>query len=248
MDFQLVLQKLGFREKEAKVYLALLGEGELTATKMAEKANVDRTLVYQLVNSLIEKGFASYIVKNNVRYFLAADPDVLLKSLKEKEEQLASILPQLKLKQNLQKPNTKVEVYRGREGVNTILKTILRDNSPYFILGGAEEACKLFELENKVFVKRAEKLKLYGKILARKEDTFFVGKNEEYRFVDSNLISSTTMIMFGDKTAIFIWSEPYNVILIENDGIAKSNLSTFEYLWKTSELPSKADVKNRRNF
>lgn len=245
MELQRVIESLGLEEKEAKVYLALLGLGEVTATKLAVKTNLDRTLMYQLTNKLVERGLASYIVKNNVRYFSAADPEILLKNLQEKEDNLKKILPELKERQKFVKPETKVEIYRGREGINTILKMIIREEKPYYIMGGAQEACSIFGLENTVFVKRAEKLKLLGKIFARKGDNFFVGRNEEYKFIPEHLISSTTQMLWNNKTAIFVWSEPYYVILIENEDITKSNMATFNYLWSIAEKPSKEDIKRR---
>ncbi|MEW5897184.1 MAG: helix-turn-helix domain-containing protein [Nanoarchaeota archaeon] len=241
------LQKLGLEEQEVKTYLALLDLGESTATKLAERTGLGRVHMYQIVNRLIERGLASYIIKNNVKYFSASDPETILKDLQQKEQDYQKILPELKARQKQLIPETKVEVYRGREGINTILKMILKDEKPYYILGGAQEACSIFKLENTVFVKRAEKLKLLGKILARKKDDFFIGKNEDYRFIPEHLISSTTQMLWGKKTAIFVWSEPYYAVLIDNEEITKSNLSTFNYLWKQGEIPSKLD-KNKRKL
>ncbi len=245
MELQRVLQHLGLEEKEAKTYLTLLSLGEATAARLAEKTSLDRTLMYQLTNKLIEKGIVSYIIKNNVRYFLAADPEVLLKNLQEKEELFKKVLPELKAKQKEIVTETKVELYRGREGIKTILKMAMRDQKPYYIMGGAQEACSLFALENKVFVINAEKLKIHGKILARKKDKFFIGKYEEYKFIPDSLISSTTMMLWGNKTAIFVWSEPYYSVLIENNNVTKTNMATFTYLWSMGEKPSAKDAKQR---
>ena len=126
-DLILVLKKLGLEEQEAKTYLALLSLKEATATKLAERTNIGRVNMYQITNRLIERGLVSYVVKNNVKWFKAADPETLLKGLEEKQEQLQKILPQLKSRQKEIKPETKVEIYRGREGINTILKMIIRD-------------------------------------------------------------------------------------------------------------------------
>jgi len=241
------LQKLGLEEQEVKTYLALLDLGESTATKLAERTGLGRVHMYQIVNRLIEKGLASYIVKNNVKYFSASDPETLLRDLQEKEQNLQKILPALKIRQKTIVPETKVEVYRGREGINTILKMVLRDRKTYHLFGGAQEACSIFELENTIFVKRAEQLRISGKILARNSDKFFIGENEDYRFIPDYLISSTTQLLWGDKTAIFVWSEPYYAILIDNEEITKGNLSTFNHLWKQGELPSKND-KNKRKI
>ncbi len=240
-----ILHRLGLEEQEAKTYLALLDLGEATATKLAERTGLGRVHMYQITNRLIEKGLASYILKNGVKYFLAAEPEKLLRDLQEKEEELQRILPELKARQQWPVRETIVEMYRGREGVNTILKLILRDKQPYHILGGAEEACRLFRLENTVFVRRAEKLHLPGKILARKKDDFFVGRNEEYRLVPDHLISSTTHMIWGNKTAIFVWSEPYYVLVIESEEIARNNRATFDYLWNLAEIPSQKDKERR---
>lgn len=245
-EITVTLQKLGLEEQEVKTYLALLDLCESTATKLAERTGLGRVHMYQIVNRLIERGLASYIIKNNVKYFSASDPETLLKDLQQKEQDLQKILPELKERQKRLIPETKVEIYRGREGINTILKMILKDQKPYYILGGAQEACSIFKLENTIFVKRAEKVKLPGKILAGKKDEFFVGKNEDYRFISENLISSTTEMMWNTKTAIFVWSEPYYAILIDNEEITKSNVSTFNYLWKNGEIPSKSDKSKRK--
>jgi sugar-specific transcriptional regulator TrmB len=239
------LLKLGLEEQEAKTYVALLDLGEATATKLAERTGLGRVHMYQLTNRLIGKGLASSILKGGVKYFLAAEPEKLLQDLQEKEEELQKILPELKARQQFSKPETKAEVYRGREGINTILKLIIKDQKPYYILGGAQEACGIFKLENTIFVRRAETLNLPGKILARKKDEFFVGRNEEYRFVPDSLLSSTTQMIWGNKTALFVWSEPYYVLVIESEEVAKNNLATFDYLWDRAEMPSSEDLKLR---
>ena len=159
-----ILQQLGLEEPEAKTYLALLDLGESTATKIAERAGLGRVHSYQILTKLIEKGLTSYIIKNNVKYFLAADPKTLLKSIQEKEQNLQKILPELKARQKLTQQDTSVEIYRGTEGLNTIFKMMLQDRQDYYMLGGGDQACSNpeFEVILKVFLKRAEQAKMKG--------------------------------------------------------------------------------------
>jgi len=238
-------QCLDLEEKEAKLYLALLELGEATATVLSKKTGVYRTLIYQLTDKMIDRGIVAFVIKNNVRWFRAADPESLLKTLQEKAEQFHAILPNLKARQKVARLETKVDVYRGKEGISTILRMILRNGKPYYLIGGADEACTIFELQNKAFVRQAERLKLNGYILGRKKDRFFVGKNEEYRFVPDYMISSTTMVTWGDKTAVFVWSEPYYAIVIESEEVAKSNLATFGWFWSHARKPTQNDRKRR---
>ncbi len=240
------LQNLGLAEREAKTYLALLDLGESTVTKVSERSGIGRVHTYQVLTDLIKLGLASYILKNNIKYFSASDPQTLIEELHRKEQDLKKIIPELLERQKKSIPETSVELYRGREGINTIFKMVLQDKKPYFLLGGAQEACSLFQLENTIFVKHAEIANVHGKILARKKDTFFIGVKEEYRFIPDKVISSTTQLLWAEKTAIFVWQEPYYAILISNKEITKSNLATFNFLWSNANIPTKKDMINRK--
>lgn len=245
-EIAFILQKFGLEEPEARTYLALLDLGEATATKLAEQAGLGRVHIYQITTRLIEKGLASFIIKNNVKYFTAANPETLLKTLEEKEQDLKKILPELKARQKLIQLDTKVEVYRGTEGINTIFRMILQEKEDYYMLGGGDEVCHGdFETLIKIFLKRAENLKIKGYLLERTTSGFFMGAQETYRFLPPEYFSSTTLTIFGNKVVTFVWTKPYYAIVVENEEVARSNLATFQYLWKTAEIPTKDDWENR---
>ncbi len=247
MEIQSILEEIGLEKKEIATYLALLSEGESTATQISKITGIDRTFTYEIINKLIKKGFASYIIKNNKKYFSASNPEALLKSIDEKREKLKKILPDLKAKQKLKKEKTKVEIFEGKKGISAILRLMASSGENYFFIGGLQEICAKFEDDAYIYVEIAKKLKTNGKIIARKKDNFFIGKNEDYRFVPDNLLSSTSTLITGNKTIIFVWSEPYYAILIESDEISKNNLDQFNYLWSVAEKPSKSDRKKRLN-
>jgi len=275
-EIEKTLSKLGLENQEIKTYLALLDLGESTATKLSERTGLGRVHMYQITNKLIEKGLASYVIRNNVRYFSAADPETLLKDLEEKEQNLKEILPELKARQkkfipetmltdleekeqnlkkilpelkarqNLINFETKVEIFRGLEGINTILKMILKDRKDYVMLGGGEQfSSKEVEVITSIFIKRAEKSKINGRVMDRKDAKFIVGKYEDYRYLDKHLLSSTTSVIWSNNYAIFVWTRPFYVILINNEEVVKSNLATFNHLWNSAEIPTKQDRKKR---
>lgn len=246
-DANEILENLGLEEPEVKTYLALLDLGEATATKLAERAGLGRVHIYQITTKLIEKGLASYVIKNNVKYFRAANPETLLKELQQKEDNLKKIIPELKARQQLTKSETKVEIYRGTEGINTIFKIILKEKEDYYMLGGGNECCTNQDVQTilNIFLKRAEQLEMKGWLLERKESQFYVAVHEEYRFLPKEYFSSTTLTIWGNKMATFVWTRPYYVIVVENEEVAKSNLNTFKYLWKTGVIPTKEDKQKR---
>jgi sugar-specific transcriptional regulator TrmB len=130
-----ILKKLGFEEREISAYLALLKSGKLTATSLSERTGIDRSTIYRILNGLIKKGFVNSFVRNNVKYFGACDPEVLVKyanEIKSEMEQKFRELSNLKISE---KTKVKVEVYEGTEGAKSVLKDILKTQKDYFVFG-----------------------------------------------------------------------------------------------------------------
>ena len=85
MDIYEKLQKAGLTGNEAKIYLELLKNGELSANAIAKNIGMDRTLTYTVLNHLIEKGQVNYVVKENKKFFSCSNPDNLINRLKAAE-------------------------------------------------------------------------------------------------------------------------------------------------------------------
>lgn len=85
MDMQSVvekLQRIGLTEYEAKVYLCLLKDRMNGATKLSIKSGVPRTKVYQVLDSLGQKGWIK-IYSGIPLLFRAADPNEIFTKVKE---------------------------------------------------------------------------------------------------------------------------------------------------------------------
>src|SRR3972149_2344557 len=104
------LREAGLTEGEIKVYLALLELGASTAGPIIEKSKVSRSIIYQLLDKLMEKGLVSYIVKEKTKHFQAAEPNRLFDyieeravKLQESKKSVEKLLPQLLLRQRAAK-------------------------------------------------------------------------------------------------------------------------------------------------
>lgn len=237
MDLKKLLEDLGLEEKEAKVYLALLSLGEATATAISEKSNLDRTLIYQLTNKLIEKGLVSYIIRNNVKYFSAASPQKLIQDLKEKEEQLQKAMPQLIGLTKIKEQETKVEIYRGKEGLRTILKDIIRTKKDYIAFGEEGRFQKVLPIDVHQFLRELEKNNIHERVLVREDmkGKVLKSKNSAFKYLPKDYLSPVTILVYENKIANFIWTLPYYVILTKNKEVADSFRSHFELLWKIAK-------------
>ena len=69
-----VLQEIGLTQNEIKVYLTLLELGESKTGEILKKSRLNSGRIYEILNSLQEKGLVSFILKSGVKYFRPADP------------------------------------------------------------------------------------------------------------------------------------------------------------------------------
>lgn len=91
------LQKLGFSEKEAQVYLMLLRIGPAPASTLARRVEMKRVTVYSVLQTLQEKGLVSFEETRSGRRYIPHDPECLLEYL---EEEYSDIKFRLNLAKN----------------------------------------------------------------------------------------------------------------------------------------------------
>jgi len=68
------LQSIGLNAYEARSYLVLLGHPKFKALELAARAHVPRQKIYEVLDSLLEKGFAQ-VVQERTKLFSAVPPD-----------------------------------------------------------------------------------------------------------------------------------------------------------------------------
>src|SRR6202163_3265358 len=80
MDFQRFwrrLQQLGLNAYEARSYLVLIGHPRFKALELAARAHVPRQKIYEVLDSLVEKGFA-HVVQEKTKLFSAVEPSLAI--------------------------------------------------------------------------------------------------------------------------------------------------------------------------
>lgn len=234
MDIQKPLKEAGLSEGETKVYLALLKLGSTTVNKIKEKTKIHRTTIYDFLEKLINKGLVNYVVQNNVNYYSATNPNKLLDLIKEKEDNIKEILPQLKHLAETKKEKITVGIYKGEEGFKTILNDMIRTKKDIIAFGvNEEEFKKRFPFLMEQYFRKEKENKIRERILTSEETKFiFKNKTITYRFIPKNFFNPTSIMIYGNKIVNLIW-EPFTIILIENTDLADNYKKHFEILWKT---------------
>jgi HTH-type transcriptional regulator, sugar sensing transcriptional regulator len=73
------LQAMGLNAYEARSYLVLVGHPRFKALELAARAHVPRQKIYEVLDSLVEKGFAQ-VIQEKTKLFSAVSPDQALPS------------------------------------------------------------------------------------------------------------------------------------------------------------------------
>lgn len=251
MEEEILLEGLGLTKGEIKVYFALLEIGSSTTGEIIKKAKVSRSKVYEMLDRLINRGLVSFVIKENTKYFEAADPDHILhyvrreKSLlEEKEKELKNILPKLKQKREFAKTPQTSMVYEGIKGIKTIYSEVLyslKKGDKYYAIAAEPEIIKdkFFMAFIKSFHRRREERGIKVKLLASKRIKSFVSKmfskNKlmKIKYFEQNIPSAT--LIFGDSVATYVWGERPSGVVIKSEVIAKRYREFFEEVWKASQ-------------
>src|SRR6266852_1973960 len=90
MDFQRFwrrLQQLGLNAYEARSYLVLIGHPRFKALELAARSHVPRQKIYEVLDSLVEKGFAQ-VVQEKTKLFSAVEPSLAIPSYLSRRAQM----------------------------------------------------------------------------------------------------------------------------------------------------------------
>lgn len=240
-----ILMKIGLTEGEIQVYLALLETGQTATGKITEKAKIASSKVYEVLQRLIDKGLASYVVINGVRHYDATPPDRLFDFLEEKKDNLTraqkeinKILPELNAKRNKIEERNMTLVYTGEQGPKIALKEALEaGKKKEELLGfGTDEDPFLvhypFELEK--HFKDQKKYKVKWKMLF---SGGFQSPNPlaEIRYLPKGFTAPIRTFVYGNKVAIIDFHKPFTTIIIENKEVAESYRKHFYFLWNIAK-------------
>src|SRR3989338_10457851 len=110
------LLEMGFSEKEAKIYMALLSLGKGTVSEITRKAGINRTTGYDILNDLVQKRLISVSGKEPKQEYIAESPDRILEEKAEQLKLAKALIPQLKSMHTVA-GRPKVRFYEGKQGL-----------------------------------------------------------------------------------------------------------------------------------
>ncbi|MCK5107423.1 MAG: hypothetical protein KAQ83_01735, partial [Nanoarchaeota archaeon] len=219
-----VLIELGLSKNESKVYLSLLETGQTNVTKLAHQCKIHRANVYDSLNKLIEKGLVNYIEKDKSKFFESAEPKHLTLILKDKENRLNQILPQLNLLRKLSHSKGRAHVFEGVNSFVNILYDLLEYKEEIISYGIPQMAPEMLKTKIPHFHKERLKRKismkhLYNHDAGKRIDALNKMKLTEARCLPAKFDSEVSTNLCGDNVVIVLWAKPITVVQIENQAL-----------------------------
>lgn len=235
MKLERYLQGLGFTDNEIKVYLTLFRIGRAKAGRISKECALERTSTYNALKRLQEKGVISSVIEGKTRIFSHGPPEKVLDMLKEKEEVANLIIPELQTLEKFEREKENILKFRGYAGVKTVLNDILKTcevNEEYLIMGSEGQLSERMPTFAKIFVARKDKKKLRARILIRAtRGSKPQSKYTQVKYVPQEVISPANITIYKGKVALILWSEVPEAIIIDNEDVAKTFSSYFEFMW-----------------
>ncbi len=230
-----ILQKLGLTAIEAKTYLTLSGIGKALAGEIAERAHIHRRNTYDALEKLLQKGLVSYTITNNKKYWNAVHPEKIVALIRENENLLSSIMTELTSNYETKKTKQRVEVFEGLGGMKTFFDDMANTKQDIIMLFATGKAYSKIPNYMKIWEKKINNDHVKVRVLINHGINKGLYKNYKYgeiRTLPKDFITPTQIFIYGNKSAIAIWSEEPLSILITSNEITEGFLKYSDFLWK----------------
>lgn len=242
------LEEIGLSGKEARVYLALLELGQSPVSRVADRAQVNRSTTYVILRRLRAQGLVLELPNTKKHEFLAENPEKMIDLTHERLQLAERIIPSLRAKQKKGSGLSNFRFYQGVEGLREAfqyrLATLANAESVAFF-GGSES---ISAEAHKVFLKwyrDSRRLNISVRAIAPSHDAL-----EQYRKEDIEHLREVRMVphsMYPSELSIEIFSDMVRVVsfidlqivIIESADVARSLRAIFEMCWQQTRQTQK---------
>lgn len=235
------LIRLGFSEKEATVYMALVQFGASPASTLARRTTIKRTSMYDVLNSLLEKNLIRTFTQGTHTYFVIDDINKLTLHEKQRLSLAESLVKNLKETHNLN-PGIQVHHYKGIEGYRGMYEHIL-EICPKEVFGWINLDHFLTAIDperEKQWTKERTKKNIHARLLMQDSPLAqaFVKDDPKYhretRLISSQFPFKTSCILYEDTINFFDTIDEVSGIRIHNRELFNMEHQAFEMNWQNS--------------
>ena len=241
-DLILTLQNYWFSEKEAKIYLTALSLWAAPASTIARNANESRTTVYSVLWDLVKKWFCSSVVRENVTYFSAVSPEILVKIQEQKYKSIKEKLPEFMALDTISLNHPKVKYYEWVEWIKSLYESSLNYKQPVFaFLSDSVIHPGLKKYLNEDFIKKRQSKWIHASVLVSEASIEYLWKTEKDELTDTKAIKQSILwleweiIMYWECNVLCAMYSPQELswFSIQSRQLYSTLKSVFNFIWNS---------------
>jgi sugar-specific transcriptional regulator TrmB len=242
MQVQKIIEHLGYKPNEAKVYLAALSLGECHVSDIAAKVRLPPSSTQAIVDKLHKDGLINFYVRKRYKYWVAENPELLLARLQEREEDVRAALPRIAALRHGREGKPTIEVFTGPEEIKFIHDDIIATKQPVSLIVAWDEWVALLgEGYIHDFIERRAHHFLKIRLIAPRTPVSLKLKERdavelrETRFLPDGISVHTSNFIYGDKVGIISLNKKQPTgVLIRDPDVRDTMMIFFEELWQRS--------------
>lgn len=240
-----ILEKLGLKEHEVKVYFTCLENKQgLFVAQITKLTGIKRSTVNLILDRLTKKGFITFHLDGNRKLFSAESPEALLFQFEDSLNDLRHLIPLLRIATGSDK-KTNIRFFEGKDGVEKILSDVLItlkiNRDPQKELLEISSGQDIFDVQpdhQRKFIDKRVRERIPLRWIAP-ESSLSRGldktSKEEFRkikFFDNKKYRFQIEIdIYADKIALIDLGKHPSGVIVENKLLADSFRSLFNLLW-----------------
>ncbi len=242
MDILEALEKIGLKDKQAGVYLALLELGTASVESIAKKAGTKRPTTYLILDELQSRGLVSIVPRAKKTLYSAESPQLILSEIGHREELLKRFMPNLLAVYNTRKEKPQVLLFEGKEGVGQVYDKIFSSPEVQFF-STIRDVFVMFPEMSKLLssLVNAKQIKIREILTQTPADLEYIGRTKQGEHYQSRLAPKkfpeflSDSAIFGNSVAFFSFKPQVFAVQIDSREISQSLRVLFDLAWLAAE-------------
>lgn len=243
-ELQKSLQSIGFSDKKAAIYMALLQLGQASVIEIAKKTALKRTTVYNILPELMQEGLIKAGVKNKKHLYFVENTNHLKQGFEEKARTVEKLLPELRAVHNVLPQKPRITFYEGVGGMKELYQNTLDSLNPgdtILSYTGFRDYYQFMPREYMDwYVAERTKRKIRIRMIVPDSETTreilpqALNTLREIKVVkDPQFQFSADTEIYGNKVALISHTENFLGVIIESKEINQMQRMAFELMWNS---------------
>jgi sugar-specific transcriptional regulator TrmB len=240
------LERIGLNRNEAKVFLALLNSGPAIASELVKITGFHRNIIYDNLDKLVERGLVTYINEDGKRRFAIAPPEAMnamlerdFSELESRKAVVSALVPKMSAELAKSRQKQSAMIYRGAKSFKGLLREVINSGS-YLGMGVSNASTEILGADFwNNFIMQVKKNKVRERLLLNSDFKLASlpiasPRHTQLRFLPSAANMVTEILIYSDKVAIMVYSDPPIATVIQDEFARDSFTEYFEHLWAIS--------------